>query len=58
MLFASLLIKFGPTEQKLAAYAAPFVLLALLLVMVLVRIQRSRRFEPMHCINGAYVPSI
>lgn len=33
--------RFGPTEQKLAAYAAPFVLLALLLVMVLVNVKHS-----------------
>lgn len=33
--------KFGPREAKLAAYAAPFVLLALLLVLLLVNVKHS-----------------
>jgi len=33
--------KFGPKEAKVAAYAAPFVLLALLLVLLLVNVKHS-----------------
>ena len=37
--------KFGPSEAKVAAYATPFVLLALLLVLVLVNVKHSMLCE-------------
>lgn len=37
--------RFGPQEAKLAAYATPFVLLALLLVLVLVNVKHSMLCE-------------